>query len=157
VDKKIRGMIKKELKIKGLSIECHQALWRDGGISYSSLRDRGDVLTIQSFAQMTLPGDIRVRVAMRQFIEDEPEFRRIETEPNAQFLDWKEGKDTRTGTSIIIKKTRRTSKNQNVEQNLEGAFMVIKANGSEKKINILSTSAVILPRQSCNYGRLKSY
>jgi hypothetical protein len=30
---------------------------------------------------------------------------------------------------------RRAYKNQNVEQKLEGAFMVIKANASEKKIN----------------------
>jgi hypothetical protein len=82
MDKKIRGMINKELKIKGLSIECHHASWRDGDLSDPSLRDRGDVLTIRSFAQMTLSDDMGVRAAMRQFIEDERKFRRIETDPN---------------------------------------------------------------------------
>jgi hypothetical protein len=87
MDKKIRGMINKELKIKGLPIECHHASWRDGGLAYSNMGDRGDVLTIQSFAQVTLSDDMGVRPAMRQFIEDEREFRRIETDINAQFFD----------------------------------------------------------------------
>jgi hypothetical protein len=56
--KKVRGMINKELKIKGLPIECHHASWRDGGLFYRNLRDRGDVLTIRSFTQMTLSDDI---------------------------------------------------------------------------------------------------
>jgi hypothetical protein len=41
---------------------------------------------------MTLSGDMGVRPVMRQFIEDESEFRRIKTGPNAQFLDWKAAK-----------------------------------------------------------------
>jgi hypothetical protein len=68
-------------------IECHDASWRNGGLSYPSLGDKGDVLTIRSFAQMTLLDDMRVRPATRQFIEDEREFRRIETDASAQFLD----------------------------------------------------------------------
>jgi hypothetical protein len=50
MDEKIRGMINKELKIKGLPIESHHASWRDGGLCDPSLRDRGSVLTIRSFA-----------------------------------------------------------------------------------------------------------
>jgi hypothetical protein len=50
-------------------------------------------------------------------------------------LDWKEGKGASTGTSTIIEKTRRTCKNRNVDPKPEGALMVIKANGSEKKTN----------------------
>jgi hypothetical protein len=38
-------------------------------------------------------------------------------------------------TSTIIEKTRRVSKNQNVRLKLEGAFIIIKANGSQKKTN----------------------
>jgi shikimate kinase len=135
IDKKIRGMINKELKIKRLSIEYDYASWKDGGLSDPSLRDRGDVLRIRSFAHMTLSDDMGVWAAMRQFTEDEREFRRIETDVNAQFLDWKERKGASTGTSIIIEKTRRACKNQDVRLKLEGAFMVIKANVSEKKTN----------------------
>jgi hypothetical protein len=87
MDKKIRGMINKELKVNGLPIECHHASWRDEGLSYPSLRDRDDILTIRLFAQMTLSDDIGVRAAIKQFIEDKREFRRIEIDPNAQFLD----------------------------------------------------------------------
>jgi hypothetical protein len=57
MDKKIRGMIDRELKIRGLPIECHHTSWRDGGLSYPSLQDRGDVLTIRSFVQITLSND----------------------------------------------------------------------------------------------------
>jgi hypothetical protein len=92
MDKKIRGIVNEELKIKRLSIECHHTSRRDGGLSCPSLRDRCSVLTIRLFAQMTLSDDMSVRAAMRQFIEDEREFIRIETPANAQFLDWKEGK-----------------------------------------------------------------
>jgi hypothetical protein len=63
---------------------------------------------------MTLSYDECVRAAMRKFIEDEREFRRIETEPNAQFLDCRKGKDASTEMSTIIKKTRRACKNQDV-------------------------------------------
>jgi hypothetical protein len=87
MDKKTRRMINKELDIRGLPIECHHASWRDGGLSHPSLRDRGDVPTIRSFAQMTLSDDTEVRAATRQFTKDKREFRRIETDPNAQFLD----------------------------------------------------------------------
>jgi hypothetical protein len=71
MEKKIRGMINNELKIKRLPIECHHASWRDGGLSDSSLRDRGDVLKIRSFAQITLSDDMGIRVAMKEVIEDE--------------------------------------------------------------------------------------
>jgi hypothetical protein len=102
---------------------------------------------------MKLSDHLGVRAAMRQFIEDEREFRRIETDPNAQLLDWKEGKGANTGTSTIIEKTGRTCKNQNVDLKLEGVFMVIKANGTEKKINYAVgisrylTQKVVRPRK----------
>jgi hypothetical protein len=111
MDKKTSGMIKRDLKIKGLLIEYHHASWRDGGLSYPSLRNKGGVLTIRSFAQITLSDDMGVRATMRYFIEEEREFRRIDTDPNAQFLDRKEGKGTSTETSPIIENARRESKN----------------------------------------------
>jgi hypothetical protein len=135
MDKKIRGMINKELTIKGLSIECHHASWTDAGLFDPNLRDRDDVLTIRSFAQITLSYDECVRVPMRLVIGDEREFRRIEIDANALLFDWKEGTATRTGTSTIIKKTRRTCKNQGVGLKLEGMFIVVKANESERKTN----------------------
>jgi hypothetical protein len=75
------------------------------------MRDSGDIFTIRSFAQITLSYNECVQAAMRQFIEDKRIFRKIETDVNAQFLDWKEGRGKSTGTSIIIRKTRRACKN----------------------------------------------
>jgi hypothetical protein len=83
MDNKIREIITKELTIKGLPIECHYVSERDGGLSSPSLRGRGGVLTIRSFVQTMLSDDMRVCAAMRQFIEDEREFRRTEIDPNA--------------------------------------------------------------------------
>jgi hypothetical protein len=56
-NKKIKRILNKDSKIKGLPIEWLHALWRDGGLSYPNLRDRGDVLTIRSFVEMTLSDD----------------------------------------------------------------------------------------------------
>jgi hypothetical protein len=87
INKKIRGMINRELKIESLPIKCQHASRNYGGLSSPSLQDRGDVLTIRSFAQMTLSHNECVLAVMRQFIEDEGEFKRIETDANARFLD----------------------------------------------------------------------
>jgi hypothetical protein len=135
MDKKIREMINRELKINGLPIECHPASWRDGGLAYPSLRDRDDVLRTRSFAQITLSHDKCVRAVMRKFIEDEREFRRIETDAKVQFLDWKERKGRQTGTSTITEKKRTAYQNQDMGLKLEAAFIVIKDNRSETKTN----------------------
>jgi hypothetical protein len=105
MDKKIREIINKELKIKRLPIECHYASWRDRSLSYPSLQDRGDVLMIRPFAQMTLSHDECVRAAMRQFIEDERTLRKTETDPNAQFLDCKEGAQEQ-GRQLSLKRQK---------------------------------------------------
>jgi hypothetical protein len=47
---------------------------------------------------------------MRQFMEDERRFRKIEENANAPFLNWKEDGEERQRTSIIIAKTRSASK-----------------------------------------------
>jgi hypothetical protein len=49
IDKKIREMINRDLKVKEPPIECHHASWKNRDLSYPSLRERGDVLTIRSF------------------------------------------------------------------------------------------------------------
>jgi hypothetical protein len=49
MDKKIRRMMNRELKIKRLPIECHHTSWGNGRLSHLSLRDRGDVFTIRPF------------------------------------------------------------------------------------------------------------
>jgi hypothetical protein len=56
-DSKIRESINQELKVRSLPIDCHHASWRDGGLSYPSLQDGNDVLTIRSFTQMLLSQD----------------------------------------------------------------------------------------------------
>jgi hypothetical protein len=61
MDKRIRAIINEDMKIRRLPVECHHASWRDGGISYPNLVDRADVLTIRSFAQMSLSQDYRIR------------------------------------------------------------------------------------------------
>jgi hypothetical protein len=58
MDKRIRGMINKGRKIERLPIECHHAAWKDGDLSYPSLRDRGNILMIRSFAQTMLSDDM---------------------------------------------------------------------------------------------------
>jgi hypothetical protein len=133
MDKKIRGRVDRELKIKGLPIECHHASWRDGELSYPSLQDRGYVLTIRSFAQMMPSRDDMVRSAMRQFIDDERRYRRIVQCPNAQFLDWGEEEQSGPGTSTIIVKTRRACEKLDVTLKLEERRMMIKAKESEFK------------------------
>jgi hypothetical protein len=135
MDKKIRGMVNRDLNIKGLPIECHHASWRDGGLSYPSLRDRGDVLTIRSFAQMTLSEDGVIQSVMRQFIEDERRFRGIQSDPDAPFLYWREDGSTRSGTSTIIARTRGSCKRLDVKLKLKDRLLIIKAEESEMKTN----------------------
>jgi hypothetical protein len=135
MDKKIRGMVNRDLNIKGLPIECHHASWRDGGLSYPSLRDRGDVLIIRSFAQITLSEDDLIQSMMRKFIEDERRFRGIQSDPDAPFLDWGEDGSTRSGTSTIIARTRGACKRLDVKLKLKDRSLIIKAEESEMKTN----------------------
>jgi hypothetical protein len=82
MDKKIRGMINRDLNIKGLPVECHHASWRDGEMErwrdgkmerwrlvLSEPKRSKDVLTIRSFVQMTLSRDDKIRDVMRQLLK----------------------------------------------------------------------------------------
>jgi hypothetical protein len=130
--------------------------WRDGGLSYPSLRDRKDVLTIRSFAQMTLSGDDKIRDVMRQFIEDENKFRRIESDSNAIFLDWKKGEDPRKGTPMIIARTRGACKSLRVKVKLEDRQMIIKTEESEMKTNLAIGIGRFLTQKVVRSRKIKS-
>jgi hypothetical protein len=109
LDKKIRASMDRELKVRGLPVECHHMSWRDGGLSYPSLKDRQDVLTIRSFAQMVLSKDSKVRDAMYAFSESERRCRgiaEVETESNQMFLNWSDECIEKSGTSSIIERAR---------------------------------------------------
>jgi hypothetical protein len=153
MDKKIRGMVDQEPKIRGLPIEYHHASWRDGGLSYPSLQDKGHVLTIRSFTQMTLSSDDAVRSVMREFIKDERRYRRIIQCPDAQFLDWGEEVQSNIGTSTIIVKTRKACEKLGVTLKLGEGRMMIKTKGSEfKKVTVTNigrflTQKVIRPQK----------
>jgi hypothetical protein len=62
LDQNIRGSIDGILKVRGLPIECHHMSWRDGGLSYPSLVDRRNILTIRAFSQMVLSHDMNEEV-----------------------------------------------------------------------------------------------
>jgi hypothetical protein len=153
LDQKIRASINDALKIRGLPIECHHASWRDGGLSYPSLVDRGEVLKIRSFTQMLLSDDDKVRRAMRQFTEDERIFRRIEEDTRSTFLNWKARRNERSGTSSIIARTRKACKELGVSLNFEGMDGIrISGQGSSETFLMASglghflTQKVIRPR-----------
>jgi hypothetical protein len=155
IDKKIRGAIDSELGIRGLPIDCHHASWRDGGLSYPSLVERSEVLTIRSFIQMVLSEHEEIKRTMRQFIEDERKFRRIEIEEASQFLNWSE-EHGRSGTSTIVEKTRRSCRNLEVEMKLRGEEVMLKNKGSEcitrtaAGIGHFLTQKIVRPRRQNN-------
>jgi hypothetical protein len=120
LDKAIRAAVSRQLKIRGLPVECHHASWRDGGLSYPSLESRDNVLKIRAFAQMMISTDEKVRTAMRQFAEDERRFRRIGEDDHARFLNWEVTEDERTGTSSIVARARKACAELDISFNLEG-------------------------------------
>jgi hypothetical protein len=153
MDRKIRGAINRDMKISGLPVECHHASWRDGGLSYPSLLDRGDVLTIRSFVQMMLSQDEGIRVAMRQCVEDERIYRGIDSDPEAAFLDWKNEANEQRGTASIIAKTRKACKRLDVGLKMSHPWITLKATESEKRtcsaigVGRYLTQKVIRPRK----------
>jgi hypothetical protein len=99
------------LRIPSLPKELHHMSWKDGGFSIPSLLDRSRVVSICSFAHMSLSNDPNIRAMTRAFIESERRFRHIfpEEETNTQFLNWKDVEDG-TGTASFINNTRRAVK-----------------------------------------------
>jgi hypothetical protein len=136
MDKHIRGRVDELLKVRGLPVECHHASWRDGGLSYPSLVDRRRVLMIRSFTQMMTSKDEK---AMRRFTESERQYRIIEEDRNAQFLNWKkeEGRRER-GTGSIITRTRNTCYTMEVSLTMNDDEMTITSGESELKTKTAS-------------------
>jgi hypothetical protein len=132
-DQHVRGLIDKELKVRGLPVACHHASWRDGGISYPSLVDRGNVLTVRSFTQMALSKDEKVNMAMRTFIEDERKYRKIEVDEDSIFLNWEAGNGRRSGTDTITIRTRKACEKMKIGMKLDKEEVKIKKNGEEKE------------------------
>jgi hypothetical protein len=66
-------------------------------------------------------------------------------------------KGANTRTSIIVEKTRRAWKNQDVRVKLEAASMIINAQGSEKRINSAIGTGRYLAQKVMQHRRLKPY
>jgi hypothetical protein len=113
-------------KVRGLPVECHDASWRDGGLSYPSLVDRRKVLMVRSFTQMMLSRDEKVRDVMRWFAESERQFRCITEDADSNFFNWKD-EAGENGTAALVARTRKTCKKMEVELKLnEEDCMVVK-------------------------------
>jgi uncharacterized C2H2 Zn-finger protein len=152
-DKHVRAAVNKDLKVSGLPIECHHASKTDGGLSMPRLEDRGDVLTLTSFAQIMSSKDAKVQSAMRQFTEGERLFRRIEEDARSKFLNWKEGTGDRGGTATIIQRARKACESLDVSFQLEGMNGIrISGDGASKVTNTgmgigrFLTQQIIRPR-----------
>jgi hypothetical protein len=134
IDKHIRGQLNKLLKIPSLPKELHHLSWKDGGFSIPSLRERSNVLSICSFAHMSLSTDPIIRTLTHAFIESERKFRRIpfETDTETHFLNWND-EEGGGGTASFINKARKAAKELNIQIKFERNQLSIK--NSEKEIN----------------------
>jgi hypothetical protein len=133
IDSYIRGEVNKMLKIPSLPKETHHMSWKDGGFSIPSLLNRSYVLSICSFAHMSLSKDPNIRSMTRAFIESERRFRRIssENDTNTQFLNWKNDEDG-AGTASFINNARRAVKSLNAHIHFTQHELTI--GNSEKEI-----------------------
>jgi hypothetical protein len=152
LDQSMRGSINSLLKIRGLPIECHYASWRDGGLSYPCEVDRSNVLAIRSLTQMVLSEDLRIRAAMRQFLEDERQCRQIEIDENGHFHNWSDGKDPSGGTSSLIAKARKACRRYDLSFKITKTSVIVKSGELEHQtksaigIGRFLTQRVIRPR-----------
>jgi hypothetical protein len=132
MDKHVRALINKALKARTLLTECHHPSWRDGEMSYPSLVDRRRVLMVRSLGQMILSKEIKVREAMRWFVNEERDYRGIGVDPESSFLDWKDEKG-RPGTAALVGRTRTTCKKMKIGMKLIKDEMGLKGQELEYK------------------------
>jgi hypothetical protein len=132
LDARIRGRIDEQLKIRGLPIECHHMSWRDGGLSYPSLVDRSQILTVRSFGQMMLSKDMNIRQVMEVFSEEEREYRKIaaDMEGTSDFLNWSNEKGE-SGTTSLVARTRKTVKEMGIRLKIEDSKLQMGRTGLE--------------------------
>jgi hypothetical protein len=149
MDSFIRNKINTMLKTPGLPIECHHMSWRDGGFSIPSLKDRSNVLSICSFANMIFSKDPNIQKMTKAFIEHERRFRQIPMETNdcPKFLNWKNVKGEQ-GTSSLINKARKAVKHLNVQLQIEGEWLIIK--NSEVELKTKSPTRLIVSNSENN-------
>jgi hypothetical protein len=121
LDQGIRAAVDKELIIRGLPVQCHHASWRDGGLSYPSLKSREQVLKVRSFVQMMTSKDENIRRVMHQFAEDERLLRHIDEDPAARFLNWKIMERESWGTASIVGRARKACQELDILLKVEGA------------------------------------
>jgi hypothetical protein len=156
MDQNIRGAVDRALKVKGLPVECHHASWKDGGLSYPSLLDRREVLLVRSLTQMMLSRDERVRGATRWFAEEERRHRKIDEDPDSNFLNWS-NQHGENGTACLATRTRKACAKLKIQLKLVNEEMVVKTDESEYKtrtamgIGRFLTQKVIRPDK---YNRL---
>jgi hypothetical protein len=132
MDQHIRASIDEALRVRGLTIECHHASWRDGGLSYPSLVDRRRVLLIRSFGQMMLSKDKKVRETIRWLANDERDHRGIQVDRESNFLDWKDEHGRKgTATATLTVRTRKACKKMIVTFKLINGEMQLKNQESE--------------------------
>jgi hypothetical protein len=144
-DQHIRRPIDEALKVRGLPVRCHHASWRDGGMSYPSLVDRRRVLMIRSFGQMILSKEKKIREAMRWFVNDERDYRKIAIDPGSTFLDWKD-EHGRRGTAALVVRTRKSCKKMKGKMKLMKAEVVLRNSESESASEYKTKTAVGIGR-----------
>ena len=107
LDKRVRATICSLLEARDIPKAQIHASWKDGGLSIPSVKDRQKVLTIRSFIQMVNNNDSIVKLMMRQAIQDERKYRKIQDSEDSTFLNWKDGdQGERSGTGSIIVRAR---------------------------------------------------
>jgi hypothetical protein len=82
-DAQIRGMVGSWFGIHGIPVELFQMSWRDGGFSFSSLRDRQNTLEIRTLLLMMTSPDEDTQKLMKRFEIEQARNSDIE-----YFLNW---------------------------------------------------------------------
>jgi hypothetical protein len=132
IDQNIRGAIDRELKIRGLPIECRHASWLDGGLLYPSLVDRKKILMVWSLAQMLSSKDRKIRDMIKWFAEEECEFRQIIADADSGFLNWRD-EHGRSGTASLVARTRKICADMKIQVKLANDEMIVRTERSEYK------------------------
>jgi hypothetical protein len=168
LDKFIRMSFDKQLRVNRLPVACHHASWRDGAMSYPSLRDRADVLKVRSFTHMLLSEDESVRRTMDIFIEQERILRKIGQDDQGSFLDWAdenvvrgeqemEGEDsqeaaivrteTRHGTDCITARTRKACQKLGIRLKVDGNKVIVSKDKWSSKVKMAKGMGRILTQR----------
>ena len=155
LDKRVRATIGSLLEARGIPKAQIHASWKDGGMSIPSIEDRQKVLTIRSFLQMVNSKDNNVKLMMRQAIQDERKYRKVQESENSTFINWKDGdQGERSGTGSIIVRARAANEELKTKINVgtEGQISIIvgktpfvQQENRRKTLGWVITNAIIRP------------